>query len=141
MLDEPVKLFVTGDNTWRSEKEWPLTRAHAVNFYLNDGKSGSIASLNDGTLSTALPAKEAKPQSFIYDPANPLPTRGGGCLYMFAFGPDGLPDSGAQDQRPVDAKSLTYTSAPLTRKRKSPARLRPCCTPVLQPKTPTGWCA
>ena len=114
-LDEPVKIFVTGRNVWRNEKEWPPARVRPVRYFLGGGKSGSVASLNDGTLSVGLPAKGSAPQTFVYDPMSPLPTRGGGCLYMFAYGPDGLADSGPQDQRPLDAKSLTYTSAPLTR--------------------------
>ena len=112
-LDEPVKIFVTGDNAWRTEKEWPLARTQYTTFYLGGGKSGTIDSLNDGTLSSTAPAKTVDPQSYVYDPMNPTPTRGGSTLYMFAYGPDGAPGAAAQDQRPVDKKSLTFTSAPL----------------------------
>lgn len=112
-LDDPVRIFVTGDNVWRTEKEWPLARTQYTKFYFGTGKSGSIKSLNDGTLSTKAPAKTAEPQSYVYDPMNPTPTRGGSTLYLFPFGPDGSPGAAAEDQRPVDVKSLTYTSSPL----------------------------
>ncbi len=112
-LDDPVKIFVTGDNVWRTEKEWPLARTQYTKFYLGDGKSKTIASLNDGTLSTKAPAKAAEPQSYVYDPMNPTPTRGGNTLYLFPYGPDGSPGAAAEDQRPVDLKSLTFTTSPL----------------------------
>src|SRR5215468_9146857 len=33
----PVKIFVMGKNEWRSEKEWPLSRARATSLYLGSG--------------------------------------------------------------------------------------------------------
>lgn len=111
--DTPVKIFVTGDNVWRVEKEWPLARTQYTKFYLGDGVSGTIKSLNDGTLSTQVPAKGTKPQSYVYDPMNPTPTRGGNTLYLFPYGPDGSANAAAEDQRPVDMRSLTFTTSPL----------------------------
>lgn len=112
-LDDPVKIFVTGDNVWRTEKEWPLARTQYTKFYLDDDKSGTIKSLNDGTLSTRAPQTTDAPQSYVYNPMNPTPTRGGSTLYMFPYGPDGAAGAAAQDQRPVDKRSLTYTTDPL----------------------------
>lgn len=113
--DEPVKIFVTGDNVWRNEKEWPLARTKYTSFYFSDKKSQTISSLNDGSLSKSAPTASVKPHSYVYDPMNPTPTRGGNTLYMFNYGPDGLTGAAAQDQRPVDAKSLTFTSEPLAK--------------------------
>lgn len=112
-VDQPVKIFVTGDNVWRQEKEWPLARTQYTSFYLNGGHSGTIKSLNDGTLSAKAPAKANKPQAYVYDPMNPTPTRGGNTLYLFPYGPDGSPNAAAEDQRPVDKRSLTFTTDPL----------------------------
>jgi putative CocE/NonD family hydrolase len=117
-LDKPVYIFVQGDNKWRAEAQWPLERAKETKFYLNGGKSGTIASLNDGTLSTSLPAKGEKPKTFVYDPMNAFPTRGGALLFSFQYGPDGIPGSEGvgqcqQEQTPVDVRSLTFTSKPL----------------------------
>jgi putative CocE/NonD family hydrolase len=109
---------VQGDNKWRSEPQWPLERAQDTKFYLNGGKSGTIASLFDGTLSTKLPAKGEKPLTYQYDPRNATPTRGGSLLWSFQYGPDGMPGTegvgqAQVEQTPVDKRSLTFTSGPL----------------------------
>src|SRR6185295_13819307 len=49
-----VRLGIQGANDlWREESEWPLKRAKMVPFYLRKKKSGSLTSLNDGSLTTA----------------------------------------------------------------------------------------
>ncbi|MBM3278572.1 MAG: CocE/NonD family hydrolase [Candidatus Handelsmanbacteria bacterium] len=105
VMDEaPVRLFVMGRNEWRSEAAWPLPDTRYTNYYFHSGPSGSIPSLNDGTLSPQPPAGSEHPDSFVYDPDHPIPTLGGNTL--------GIPD-GVRDQRPSDRLCLTYTSAPL----------------------------
>lgn len=105
VMDElPVRIFVMGRNQWRCEADWPLPDTRYTNYYLHEGQSGSIASLNDGTLSPQAPDGSERPDSFVYDPERPVPTLGGNTL--------GIPD-GVRDQRPADALCLTYTSAPL----------------------------
>ena len=105
VMDEPpVQIFVMGRNQWRAEEDWPLPDTRYANYYLHGGSSGSIDSLNDGTLSAAPPEGSENPDSFLYDPDDPVPTLGGNTL--------GIP-SGPVDQRPVDARCLTYTSEPL----------------------------
>ena len=68
LREAPVKLFIMGDNRWRDEEEWPLTRAVATSFYLREG----------GALLREAPGDES-PNSYRYDPWNPLltPTREG----------------------------------------------------------------
>ncbi|MBL7849394.1 MAG: CocE/NonD family hydrolase, partial [Cyclobacteriaceae bacterium] len=61
----PVSIFVMGANEWRSEKEWPLSRAVPTLYYL-----GGNGSLKEGTLSTQ-PGKDSK-DSYLFDPANPF---------------------------------------------------------------------
>ena len=74
--EEPtVKLFVMGDNVWRHENEWPLARTQYTPFYFHSaGKANSLR--GDGVLSPVPPAGEPE-DHFIYDPHNPVPTRGG----------------------------------------------------------------
>jgi uncharacterized protein len=103
--EPPVLIYVMGDNVWRHENEWPLERTLYTNFYLRGGSSGSIESVNDGTLSRAAPSGGEHPDSFLYDPADPVPTMGGNTLFIV---------SGPRDHRAADARSLTYTSEPLT---------------------------
>ncbi|NUQ05775.1 MAG: CocE/NonD family hydrolase [Anaerolineae bacterium] len=109
VMDEPpVRLFVMGDNQWRSEQEWPLARAQAACYYLHSG--GRANTLNgDGALSPEAPSDEAV-DTFVYDPRNPVPTRGG----ALCCGEAALP-SGAYDQRAIEARPdvLVYSTPPL----------------------------
>ena len=73
----PVKLFVMGENKWRFENAWPLQRAKSTRYLLHsDGKANS--SSGDGALVTSHPLSlTGQPDTFTYDPANPVPTVGG----------------------------------------------------------------
>ncbi|MGC9348918.1 MAG: CocE/NonD family hydrolase [Anaerolineae bacterium] len=108
MEEPPVRIFVMGDNVWRSEESWPLARAKATACYLHSG--GAANSLRgDGTLSFDVPGDEPI-DTFVYDPRNPVPTRGGGlCCSAAALA------AGAFDQHEVEERPdvLVYTSAPL----------------------------
>ncbi|MDD2967616.1 MAG: CocE/NonD family hydrolase [Desulfovibrionaceae bacterium] len=114
LFDEnmPVRFFTMGRNVWQTSAAWPLPHAQEQRFYLHPKHSGTIASLNDGSLA-ASPQAAAAAQSYVAHPLEPLPTRGGAGLLLFAYGPDGLTEYGQQDQHPVEKKSLTFTSAPL----------------------------
>ena len=105
--EKAVKIFVLGKNVWREEEDWPLARARITRFYLHSqGKANSLS--GDGTLSALEPASEHVDQ-YIYDPADPVPTRGGPlCCDAPRLAP------GAIDQRPVEARSdvLVYSSPP-----------------------------
>ncbi|MBM3941023.1 MAG: CocE/NonD family hydrolase, partial [SAR202 cluster bacterium] len=111
MDEPPVRIFVMGENEWRAEHEWPLARTQYVHYYLHSG--GHANTLNgDGTLSTATPWEGEAPDRFVYDPADPVQTRGG-ALCCF----DGLLPAGFMDQREIETRPdvLVYTSAPLDR--------------------------
>lgn len=60
IMDEPpVQYFVTGmpnERVWRSVKIWPLQDSSPARFYFAQGKSGSIASANDGLLRKEAPS-------------------------------------------------------------------------------------
>jgi putative CocE/NonD family hydrolase len=75
----PIKLFVMGENYWRDEYEWPLKRTKYVNYFLSS--NGNANTLNgDGRLSADLTSK-TKNDKYIYDPNDPVPTKGGAVLY------------------------------------------------------------
>jgi putative CocE/NonD family hydrolase len=103
--EKPVKIFVMGENVWREEDDWPLVRAKSTRYYLHsEGNANSL--LGDGTLSTEAPQAES-PDRFVYDPTEPVPTRGGGlCCDNEHLA------SGAFDQRPIEARGdvLVYTT-------------------------------
>jgi len=100
MKEPPVRLFVMGDNKWRDEKEWPLSRAESIPFYLHSNGSAN-SHWGCGFLSREKPEGE-KPDSFVYDPSNPVTD------YFFE-------EPGARDLKPIEVRNdvLVYTSDPL----------------------------
>ena len=105
--EAPIKLFVMGANTWRDEQEWPLARAVETRYFLHS--AGHANTLHgDGVLSVAPPEVESA-DHYAYDPANPVPTRGGALLM-----PPEYP-AGPRDQRPNESREdlLVYSTAPL----------------------------
>ncbi len=74
-LRRPVRIFVMGINRWRNEDEWPLARTIYTNFYLHSAR-GANSRWGDGSLSRDL-ANEEQPDTFTYNPEDPVPSRGG----------------------------------------------------------------
>jgi putative CocE/NonD family hydrolase len=108
MDGSPIRIFVMGEQRWRDESEWPLARTRFTPFYLHS--SGAANTLHgDGLLSPEKPSIEAV-DTFLYDPRNPTPTRGGAMLGWRGAMPDGV-----YDQRPVEARPdvLVYTTPAL----------------------------
>ena len=87
-----VSIFVMGDNRWRSETEWPLSRAHETSFYLHATK----------TLSIARPGQEAS-NKYVFDPKQPI------------WDPS-YEQSLPFDQKEIESRPdvLVYSSEPLT---------------------------
>ena len=111
ILDEaPVRIFVMGDDVWRDEQEWPLARAQDTKFYLHSGGKANTRH-GDGSLSVGPPADEPT-DVFLYNPADPVPTRGGQlcCNPYFAT-------NGAFDQMQIEERAdvLVYSTPPLER--------------------------
>ena len=104
----PVRIFVMGINEWREEREWPLARTRLTPFYLT-AKTPANTLNGSGELSKNKPKKDA-PDLFVFDPRNPVPTRGGAVCCtprVFPWGP--------MDQRPVEQRRdvLVYSSGVL----------------------------
>jgi putative CocE/NonD family hydrolase len=106
--EPPVRLYVMGEDVWRSEEEWPLARAVETTFFLSSsGNANTVA--GDGTLEQGMTAGQRE-DIYLYDPHHPVPTIGGQlCCY-----PSQLPP-GAFDQRPVEFRPdvLVYKTEPL----------------------------
>ena len=96
-----VKLFVQGSNRWRDEDDWPLARARATDWFLQRGRG----------LSPSPPSAGDGDDSFVYDPLDPCPTRGGDLVKPPDFAP------GPLDQAPILGRRdvLVYTSDVLDR--------------------------
>jgi putative CocE/NonD family hydrolase len=108
LSEPPIQIFVMGDNAWRTEEVWPLTSTKYTPYYLHS--HGSANTLNgNGWLSLERPSDEAV-DSYIYDPHNPVPTRGGGLCCWDAALPAGAYDQGEIEKRP---DVLVYTTQPL----------------------------
>ncbi|MBN1387094.1 MAG: CocE/NonD family hydrolase [Bacteroidales bacterium] len=101
-----VQYYTMGLNKWQTADNWPPDNAEMVNYYLNSG--GKANSLNgDGVLSTKQPGKKNNPDTFIYDPSNPVTSYGGNfCCYGNAI------EVGSFDQRAMEMRNdiLVYTS-------------------------------
>ncbi|MDY1033028.1 CocE/NonD family hydrolase [Stenotrophomonas sp. CFBP8980] len=91
-----VLIFVMGAHEWRAEPDWPLARAITTPLYLAP----------DSTLRWELPEQEGGESKYVYDPANPVITRGGN-LFMDADYP-----AGPFDQREVEGRDdvLVFTT-------------------------------
>lgn len=100
-----LRLFVMGENRWRTEHEWPLARTQLTPWYLHSGGQANSRHGN-GTLSLSPPEAEP-PDRFSYDPTNPVPTRGGNNLVGPPAGP--FDQSSIEDRPDV----LVYSSAVL----------------------------
>jgi len=102
----PVRLYVLGENVWRYEKEWPLSRAVYTEYYLHSGGSANTFE-GDGILDRIKPEASEPADTYTYDPQNPVPTVGGANLI--------LENSGPMDQRKIEARQdiLVYSTEPL----------------------------
>ncbi len=103
-----VRYFTMGMNKWQTSDTWPPKGAQPLTFFLSS--AGKANSLNgDGSLVAATNSQDA-PDSFVYDPANPVLSYGGNvcCTGNAVAG-------GAFDQRRMEARAdiLVYSSDPL----------------------------
>jgi uncharacterized protein len=106
---KPVRFFVMGKNEWRDEDDWPLARAKKTNYFLHSGGKANGAA-GDGSLEAKTPGRET-PDTFVYDPANPVPTIGGPlCCDSKHLEP------GPRDQRSLEDRKdiLFYSTHALT---------------------------
>jgi len=105
MEEPPISIFVMGDNRWRTEAEWPMSRTRYTPYYLHSGGAANTLG-GDGTLTPERPSIEPV-DTFVYDPRHPVPTRGGALCCWNA----GLA-AGAYDQRAIEARPdvLVYTT-------------------------------
>lgn len=103
-----VRYYTMGSNKWQASDVWPPKEAVMTTYYLNSG--GKANTLHgDGVLSTKKPAKD-NPDTFVYDPMNPVISYGGNvCCTGNAI------QGGAFDQQEMEKREdiLVYTTEPL----------------------------
>src|SRR5262249_8828506 len=92
-----VEYFVRGADSVRSADAWPPVGVRYTTWHLGAHKSGSVTSLNDGSLAREAPGGE---ESTSYSYPNP-----GWMIGVVGFGPANAPDPAR--------RVLTFTTAPL----------------------------
>jgi len=100
-----VQYYTMGSNKWQSSETWPPANATMVSYFLDSNGSANSAA-GDGSLSTTK-AKMDKPDSFTYDPMNPVPSYGGNvCCTGNAI------NGGSYDQQEMETREdiLVYTT-------------------------------
>jgi predicted acyl esterase len=60
------RLFLRGADQWLDMDAWPPVNVERVPYYLGAGSTGSVTSLNDGTLSTEVPGDDGGVTSYSY---------------------------------------------------------------------------
>ena len=102
-----VQYYTMGLNKWQEADQWPPKGAEPLKFYLSSGGKANTGN-GDGVLTAAPPANDS-PDSFSYDPMNPVPSYGGNvCCTGNAV------QGGAWDQTKMEQRDdiLVYTSEP-----------------------------
>jgi putative CocE/NonD family hydrolase len=100
-----VTYFTMGLNKWQTSETWPPKGAQSLTMYLASGGKANTLD-GDGALTSAPPATD-QPDSFTYDPMNPVTSYGGNvCCTGTAI------TAGSFDQRKMEGRPevLVYTS-------------------------------
>ncbi|MBL8266307.1 CocE/NonD family hydrolase [Steroidobacter sp.] len=103
-----LRYYAMGRNRWQTAEEWPLKGTKEKQLFLGSAQRANSLD-GDGVLTSVPAAKGSSPRdTYTYDPANPVPSKGGGLCCTGT--PDALP--GSLDQRSVEARSdvLVFTS-------------------------------
>ncbi|MGB5359231.1 MAG: CocE/NonD family hydrolase, partial [Eudoraea sp.] len=104
-----VQYYTMGTNVWQSSETWPPESSELKTYYLTSGgKANSL--YGDGRLSIKEPDSGNTPDSFKYDPMNPVKSYGGNvCCTGNAV------KGGAYDQQAMETRQdiLVYTTEPL----------------------------
>jgi putative CocE/NonD family hydrolase len=104
-----VQFYTMGSNKWQASEEWPPADTKMVTYYLNS-KGDANTLFGGGSLTEKKPSKD-KPDSFVYDPMNPVTSLGGNvCCTGNAV------KGGAFNQQSMEVRSdiLVYTTDVLT---------------------------
>ncbi|MDR1555926.1 MAG: CocE/NonD family hydrolase [Tannerellaceae bacterium] len=111
MDEEPVRYHTTNapdGNKWKVSQGFPLSDAKVQKYYFDKGTSGTVQSVNDGSLSVKKPRKSYGQDDYKID-------------YTVSTSQLSTDSNGAEtgttkpvDFTPLDAKSLTYTTPPLS---------------------------
>ena len=109
IMNEPsIYYYVMGaskKDAWRTSNQWPLANQKLTRFYFGEGKTGSVASTNDGFLRSEPPGQKDAADTYTVDYST---TSGKYSRWYAVNWPRNYPD-----MRSNDKKGLTYTTSPL----------------------------
>ena len=109
--EPPVRVFVMGANKWREAADWPIPGTQFTTYHLRS-RGAANTRFGNGSLSTEPPAADEPADRYRYDPANPVPSRGGHSCCTSDVAPVGPFDQAAVEER---ADVLVYSTPPLDR--------------------------
>lgn len=108
VLDQQPKVmyYLMGANQWKHSETWPPAGATTRSFHFSSGGKANTMYGDGKLVATADTADH--PDSFVYDPDNPVPSFGAGGCCM------GKLPLGSFDQRPHETRNdiLVYDTAP-----------------------------
>ena len=109
IMNEPsIYYYVMGASkkeAWHTSNQWPLGKQKLTQFYFAEGKTGSVASINDGFLRLEAPGQKDGADAYTVDYST---TSGKYSRWYAVNWPRNYPNMQANDQ-----KALTYTTPPL----------------------------
>ena len=109
IMNEPsIYYYVMGaskKDAWRTSAQWPLANQKLTRFYFGEGKTGSVASVNDGFLRKEPPGHKDAADAYTVDYST---TSGKYSRWYAVNWPRNYPNMQTNDK-----KALTYTTPPL----------------------------
>jgi hypothetical protein len=112
MNEAPIFYYTMGgvkDSGWHSAWQWPLPNEKRTNFYFDGTRAGSVASVNDGSLSLDMPVTTDGVDEYQVDYSTTS-----GKATRWAAGYDVMLQPYAQTMMFNDKQGLTFTTPPLT---------------------------
>jgi putative CocE/NonD family hydrolase len=108
MKEPPIYYYVMGNSkkdAWRTCTQWPLANQKLIRFYFSEGKTGSVASINDGFLRSEPQGQKDAADAYTVDYTT---TTGKYSRWAAVNWSRQYPN-----MRSNDEKALTYTTSPL----------------------------
>lgn len=104
-----IRYFIMGRYEWREADTWPPPQAQWQRFYFHSSGSAN-SSAGNGILSRNEPSTSEPPDTFVYDPHNPVPTIGGPLVSGGGQGPGMV--AGPFEQSYIEKRTdvLCYTT-------------------------------
>jgi putative CocE/NonD family hydrolase len=104
-----VRVFVMGANRWREAVDWPIPGTRFTKYYLRSLGEANTR-FGNGRLDTDAPEADEPADRYRYDPANPVPSRGGHSCCTPDVAPVGPYDQAEIEER---ADVLVYSTPAL----------------------------